>query len=372
MNKRILVATVPLVAATLAVVLLLAAFSRPCLACGSQTPPSPCGVNLSAMTINQGDDSTPWWNFLSPRDDQVAHIYLGLNNNSGTSQTSYTYQIAYGGDWDPAVAGVVTPTMGSGDLGPAGSQKANETIEISVPYSTTQSGDLVITATVQSTDGLCIFRTPVTTTLRINDAGPTVWPITPRTCPKAGAKPQLTFGIRNPNDHSETYNIVARSYNPLGGTASDQFSLDGQGAVATLKPVKLRPGQSKKVKIDCETFGYCLTGGENQVRVEASPAGNVGGQALAWSNVTIRDPDSVCPELKDWWFFMPPALLAALIGIPSAVAALGAGAYTTRGKKTRSQRKPGSRDEIIGQIVTPSVDPKQGKDVTHGKPKMRD
>lgn len=372
MNKRILVAGVPLIAAVLAVLLMMAASSRPCLACGSQTPPSPCGVNLSAMTINQGDQSVPWWNFASPRDEQVAHVYLGLNNNQGTSLTGYTYQIAYGGDWDPAVAGVVTPTIGNGELGPAGSQQANETIEISVPYTATQSGNLTITATVQSTDGFCIFRTPVTTTLRINDVGPTVWPVTPRTCPKAGGKPQLTFGIRNPSDQKETYNIVARSYNPLGGTASDQFGLDGQGAVATLAPVTLRPGQSKKIKIDCETFGYCLTGGENQVRVEASPTSNSGTEAMAWSNVTIRDPSSVCPELKDWWFFMPPALIALLVGVPSAAAAIGGGAYATRKKNASRGGKPTTRDPIVSPVVTPLDSSSSGKTITHGKPNKRE
>lgn len=370
MIKRVLIACLPLVGASLGVAVLLATLSQPCLACGSQTPPMPCGVNLSAMTLKQGDDRAAWWDALSPRDDRVIHVYLGLNNNQGSSTSGYTYNISCGGDWDPGVAGVVTPTVGSGELGPAGSQRANETIEISVPYSTTQIGDLVITATVQSTDGLCIFRQPVTTTVRINEEGPTVWAVTPRTCPKAGAKPQLTFGIRNPNDETETYSVVARSYNPMGGTASDQFNLNGQDAVATLEPLTIRPGQSKKVKIDCETFGYCLTGGENQVRLEVSPTTNEELKAVAWSNVTIRDPESVCPEIEDWWFFMPPALAAVLIGVPSAIAALGGGAYVAR---TRKPKIPPPTRPNVPKVQAPEREPKPpastGEDVTHGRPK---
>lgn len=372
MKKRLLLTVFSVTIALVGMVLLMTATSQPCLACTAQTPPSPCGVNLSAITINQNDAKDAWWSFLAPRDERVAHVYLGLNNNKGTSNTSYTYQIAYGGDWDPGVAGVVTPTVGSGQLGPAGSQGANDTIEISVPYSLTQSGNLVITATVQSSDGLCIFRTPVTTTLRLNDLGPTVWPITPRTCPKAGAKPPLTFGVRNPTDSKETYSVVARAYNPLGGTASDQFSLNGQGATVNLEPLTLRPGQSKQVKIDCETFGYCMTGGENQVRLEVSPVSNSDVEAVAWSNVTIRDPESVCPEVKDWWFFMPPALMAGLIGIPSAAAALGGGAYAARRKSKNSPGKPKSRDPIGGKDVTTIVDPQpSGQEIDHGKPRKR-
>lgn len=372
MKKRLLLMAFSVTIALVTMALLMAATSQPCLACTAQTPPSPCGVNLSAITINQNDAKDTWWSFLAPRDERVAHVYLGLNNNQGTSNTSYTYQIVYGGDWDPGVAGVVTPTVGSGQLGSAGSQKANDTIEISVPYSLTQSGNLVITATVQSTDGLCIFRTPVTTTLRLNDLGPTVWPITPRTCPKAGAKPPLTFGVRNPTSSKETYSVVASAYNPLGGTASDQFSLNGQGATASLEPLTLRPGQSKQIKINCETFGYCITGGENQVRLAVSPASNSAVEAVAWSNVTIRDPDSVCPEVKDWWFFMPPALMAALIGIPSAAAALGGGAYIVRKKNTNAPGQPRKRDSIVGKDVITTVDPQRpGQDITHGKPRKR-
>lgn len=372
MKKRLLLTVFSVTITLVCMVLLMAATSQPCLACTGQAPPSPCGVNLSAITINQNDAKDAWWSFLAPRDERVAHVYLGLNNNKGTSDTSYTYQIAYGGDWDPGVAGVVTPTLGSGQLGPAGSQKANDTIKISVPYSLTQFGNLVITATVQSTDGLCIFRTPVTTTLRLNDLGPTVWPITPRTCPKAGAKPPLTFGVRNPTDSTETYNVVAHAYNPLGGTASDQFSINGQGATVNLEPLTLRPGQSKQVKIDCETFGYCMTGGENQVRLEVSPVSNSDVEAVAWSNVTIRDPESVCPEVKDWWFFMPPALMAGLIGIPSAAAALGGGAYVARRKTMNPQGKPKTRDSIVGKDVTTIGDPKPpGQDIDHGKPRKR-
>lgn len=368
--KRLSLVIVSVLVPLVAVIILMTVTSRPCLACGSQDPPSPCGVNLSAMTIKQSDDRNSWWDFLSPRDKRIMHVYLGLNNNQGSGTRQYAYQIAYSGDWDPAIAGVVTPTLGAGELGPAGTKQANQTIEISVPYSTTQTGSLVLTATVTSVDGLCIFRTPVTTTLQINDTGPTVWPVTPRTCTPASAKPRLTFGIRNPNDKAETYTIVARSVNPVGGDASDQFNLNGAGSEADLGQMTLRPGEAEKIKIDCETFGYCMTGGENQVHLEVTPLDDPATQATAWSNVTIRDPESVCPEIKDWWFFMPTTLLAGLIGIPSALA-IGSGAAVLRPKRPERIEKPNSRGGISKDPQETTNQPGSGKDISHGRPRPK-
>lgn len=368
-KKRLLLAALSCVIPLIAVALLLTVTAKPCVACGSQTPPSPCGVNLSAMTIRQSDDHSSWWNFLSPRDQRIMHVYLGLNNNQGSSRTQYSYQIAYSGDWNPDAAGIVTPTVGLGELGPAGSKQANQTIEISIPYSTTDSGLLVITATVESADGLCIFRSPVTTTLQINDVGPTVWPITPRTCTPASAKPRLTFGIRNPNNIAETYSIVARAVNPAGGVASDQFTLNGSGSEVNLGLMTIKPGKSEKVKIDCETFGYCLTGGENQVHLEVTPVDDQETKATAWSSVTIRDPEAVCPEIKDWWFFMPPALTTAFVAVPSLLGLVG-GAAVLRPKRPNAIARPVPQKKILPNEPL-SNQPGKGNSVTHGRPRLK-
>ncbi len=375
MKKRIFWLSAPLSLAFLSFIILglVLWLSSPetCLACTEQVSPSPCGVNLSTTTVRQGDNREAWWDFMAPHEDQTLHVYLGLNNNQGSGSPNYSYQITYEGEWNPDIAGVVTPTMGSGQLGPAGSNKANETIEITIPYSNTQSGDLVVTAIVKSQDGTCIFPEVVTSTVRLNQSGPTVWPVTPRTCPKAGEVRQLTFGIRNPTEETQIYNVVARAYNPRGGSASDQFNLNGQGPEATLPSVEVKAGKSEQVEIDCETFGYCVTGGENRVEVKVFPttASEKDFEAMAWSNITIRDPESVCPEVEDWWFLIPPLLLLGMIGVPSALVGLsGATAWwwvrrssgsspvgpppTRRGGPSRpGVRKPGTK----------------GSDISHGR-----
>jgi hypothetical protein len=358
------------VAGLLGLGLALTVEPQPCAACTSVTTPGPCSINLSAVTIKQGDTRRAWWNFLAPRADQTVHVYLGINNNQGNGSPQYTYELTYHGDWDPAAAGGITPTMGVGQLGPAGSQRANTTIEINVPYSATQTGDLILTADVKSVDGLCVFHSPVSTTVRLNQTGPTIWPITPRTCPQAGGKPELTFGVRNPGNIASTYNILARSENPLGGSEADQFSINGQGGQASLPPLTLQPGQTKEVKLTCETFGYCLTGGENRVGIRASPAITTDApyEAVAWSSVTIRDPNANCPEIQDWWFLMSPALLALLIGAPTAASALGGGAYWVkhRGNRPPPARPPRSKGQITQAPKNEEKGP-GGKDVTHGR-----
>ncbi|MBK9095394.1 MAG: hypothetical protein IPM84_22090 [Anaerolineae bacterium] len=358
------------VAGLLGLGLALTAQPQSCAACTEATVPGPCGVNLSAVTIKQGDARRVWWNFLAPRADQTVHVYLGINNNTGNGSPQYTYQLSYYGDWDPAAAGGITPTMGAGQLGPAGSSKANTTIEINVPYSSTQTGDLILTADVQSVDGLCVFHSPVSTTVRLNQTGPTVWPITPRTCPQAGGKPELAFGVRNPGNTASTYNILARAENPQGGSEADQFSINGQGGQASLPPLTLRPGETKEVKLTCETFGYCFTGGENRVGIRASSAITTDApyEAVAWSSVTIRDPNANCPEIQDWWFLMSPALLALLIGAPTAASALGGGAYWVTHRGSKPPPSPPQRSK--GQITQPpQIEPKKpgGKNVTHGR-----
>lgn len=340
--RRLLWLAIPMGCIFIGVAIFLA-FPRTCYGCSVQAQPPECGVNLSAMTLHRGDTRQAWWNFLAPREDRTLHLYLGLNNNQGNIPVDYTYQVNYNGDWDPAIAGQVTPITGTGQLGPAGTRNANNTIEITVPYSTTQTGDLNVTTNVQSTNGACVFHSPASTIVRLNDAGPTVWPITPRTCPNAGTRPQINFGLRNPSDTAETYDVVARAYNPFGGSNSDQFNLNGQGAEAQLPPVEVKPGETKQIKVDCETFGYCVTGGENRVELRVRPRSGGGKQAsianaqpsfdaFAWSNVTIRDPNASCPEPRDWWFLMPPLLLALLIGVPAALAAMGGGAAYLRSR----------------------------------------
>lgn len=375
-TKRVLLLLAPIVVAGAALAVLAFALlgnAKPCYACGSQTPPPPCGVNLSALTLKQGDDRRAFWGFLAPRQERVIHAYLGLNNNQGGGSPGYSYAISYAGDWDPGVSGVVTPTQGSGSLGPAGTKRANRTIELTIPYSDTQRGDLVITATVQSTDAQCNFQSPVTATLRLNEVGPTVWPITPRTCPQAGKKPQLIFGIRNPGAATATYSMTAAAVNPHGGSAADQFNLNGQGGQATLPALTLRPGQTKKVTVSCETFGYCLTGGENRVELRVRPASDTEGvfEAVAWSSVTIRDPNAVCPEVEDWWFLMPPLLVGLIIGVPSVASALGTTIWAVRrrrppappppppspGRYEPPLQKRGERKGSGGKDITPDGPP---------------
>lgn len=375
-TKRALLLLAPLaVAAAGLAVLAFAIFgnAKPCYACGSQTPPPPCGVNLSALTLKQGDDRRAFWGFLAPRPERVIHAYLGLNNNQGSGSPGYSYELSYAGDWDPAVSGVVTPTQGSGRLGPAGTKAANQTIELTIPYSDTQRGDLVITAMVRSTDAQCNFQSPVTATLRLNETGPTVWPITPRTCPQAGKKPQLIFGIRNPGAATATYSMTAAAVNPHGGSAADQFNLNGQGGQAVLPALTLRPGQTKKVTVSCETFGYCLTGGENRVELRVRPASDAEGvfEAVAWSSVTIRDPDAVCPEVEDWWFLMPPLLVGLLIGVPSFAAVAGAGTWVLRKPKPAKPAQPKRSTHRPVEIQETKKKSPGGKDVTPDDPISR-
>lgn len=64
MKKRLLLTVFSVTIALAGVVLLMTATSQPCLACTAQTPPSPCGMNLSAITINQNDAKDAWWSFL--------------------------------------------------------------------------------------------------------------------------------------------------------------------------------------------------------------------------------------------------------------------------------------------------------------------
>ncbi|MBK9233379.1 MAG: hypothetical protein IPO15_21680 [Anaerolineae bacterium] len=358
------------VAGLLGLGLALTAQPQSCAACTKVTVPGPCGVNLSAVTIKQGDARRVWWNFLAPRVDQTVHVYLGINNNTGTGSPQYTYQLSYYGDWDPAAAGGITPTMGAGQLGPAGSSKANTTIEINVPYSSTQTGDLILTADVKSVDGLCASRSPVSTTIRLNQTGPTVWPITPRL--SAGRR-QTRTDVRRAQSGQHSVHLQHSGPAPRihrAGPEADQFSINGQGGQASLPPLTLRPGETKEVKLTCETFGYCFTGGENRVGIRASSAITTDApyEAVAWSSVTIRDPNANCPEIQDWWFLMSPALLALLIGAPTAASALGGGAYWVTHRGSKPPPSPPERPK--GQITRPSqIEPKKpgGKNVTHGR-----
>jgi hypothetical protein len=293
-----------------------------CLACTDTVPQPSCGANISATTVHQGTDRKEWWGFLAPRDPQVIHVYLGLNHNAGSGKATYQYSIATTGDWQPdAARGGLSPATGNGVLGEVGTQSANDTIEITIPYTTTDKGNLNITTTLTGPD--CSFNPPtLTTTVRLNEQGPTIWPVMPHTCPKAGEKPKLTFGISNPSGETQTYSLVAVASNLYGGTNADVFSLNGQGGEAVLDPLTVRPYETKKVNLDCETFGYCFTGAENRIQLKVKPAPDSTDdfEAVAWSNVTIRDPNAVCPESRDWWHLMPAWLAGAFAGLIGIVA----------------------------------------------------
>lgn len=294
----------------------------PCFACTTQ-PPTSCTSNLSAMTVRQNDERKAWWSFLDKREEQTLNVYLGLNYVNGTTPMSGTYVISVD---DPVLDAVVTPKQIAFTLQPVGQRGSFDTHKITIPYSTiTGTRDLNVTATLINSNGACDLPPTLNSTVHINQTGPTVWPVVPRTCPVAGEKANLSFGLRNPSDTPQTYNVVARSVNPYGGTASDLFNLNGQGDTANLGPFTLGPGKTEQIKLDCETFGYCMTTGENRVGLEVSPAVNSEqfNTAEAWSNVTISDPNAPCPVVKDWWFLMPPLVLGLLIGVPLAIAALG-------------------------------------------------
>jgi hypothetical protein len=287
--------------------------AQPCFACTTQ-PPTSCTSNLSAMTVRQNDERKAWWDFLDKREEQTLNVYLGLNYVNGTTPMSGTYEISVD---DPILDPVIEPKQVTFVLQPAGERGSFDTQEITIPYGTiTATKDLNITATLMDTNGACDLPPNLTSTVRINPTGPTVWPVVPRTCPVAGEKANLIFGLRNPSDTPQTYNVVARAVNPYGGTDSDLFNLNGQGDTANLGPFTLGPGKTEQIKLDCETFGYCMTSGENRVGLEVTPAVNSEQftTAEAWSNVTISDPNTPCPVVKDWWFLMPPLVLAAIIG----------------------------------------------------------
>ena len=342
----------------LALTILWLSLPEPCAACGSQVPPPVCTFNMTGLTVNSTTSRKVWWNFVDSRPERSANVYLGINHNQGPNPVKFTYHISYKGDWNPDDSGGITPTDGTGVLGPAGESNANQTIQISVPYSETQNGSLTITATVTSPDGSCPFSSqPLNTTLRLNQQGPTVWPVTPRVCPKPGEKPTLEFGVRNSGSEKQSYLVSASAYNPFGGSVSDLFSLNSQGSDATLPVLEVEAGKEELIKVSCETFGYCITGGENRVDLLVTPVqANPNNQyeAIASSNVTIRDPRTICPDVKDFWFFMPLGLVAFLwtagAGVPGVVAIY---------LMSRKRGGGGSNDTIIIPPLTEDSDPSQ-------------
>lgn len=335
-----------------------------CLACSTQAvnPPPTCSANMTAMTVRKADDRKAWWNFMDKREDRTMKIYLGLNRNSGNTPVSYEYTITANGGWQPTS---IKPITGTGTLGFPGN--ANHTLEVTIPYSITDQGDLNLTATVNSPS--CVF-TPntVTTKVRLNDQGPTVWPITSRSCPVAGEKPTFRFGVRNPSDQLQTYNVTARANPRFGGDHTPNLGGDGtpsgQEGLHQFPDMTLKGGEAKEVQVTCETFGFCLTGSESRVDLEVNPAVGSAEQfspAIASSNVTIRDPQSVCPALEDWWFIMSPLLFWSLIGVPTALALGGAAWYFW--PKTATPVPPGggagptSRKKPAGETITLGTNP---------------
>jgi hypothetical protein len=312
---------------------------EPCYSCStSPPPPVACQSNMSAMTVRQEDQRDVWWDWFDDREEQTLNIYMGMNYVNGTNPLTATYRINAS---EPFVDAGLDPNQVTFDLQNAGGAGSNDTQIIKVPYgSVTNTQQIDITATLVDTNQECpTLPETVTTTVRLNPTGPTVWPIVPRSCPMPGEESQLAFGVRNPSDTEQTYNLVAYAENtdPYSGENSDVFNLNGtEGGNADLGMMTLEPGQVEQVPITCETFGYCFTGGENRVGIEVSPVGS-GEQfdgAQAWMNVTLRDQEAECPVANDWWFLMPPWLLPLLIGAPlaalllAALLLVGGGSYT--------------------------------------------
>lgn len=242
--------------------------------------------------------------------------------NNGAAPLPYTYELVSSGAWLPAS---VTPITGSGLLSPGNN---NATIEVTIPYSTTDVGDLNLTANITSP---CPFNPPsATTQVRINEQGPTVWPITSRACPMAGEKPKFKFGLRNPGEQPQTYNVTARALTQFGGDHTPILNSDGtQPGVYQFPDMMLQPGQAQEVAVTCETFGFCLTGSESRVNLEVRPVLGSSEQfdALASSNVTVRDPMASCPLMEDWWFIMPPLVFWGLVATPFLLGGAAAAKY---------------------------------------------
>lgn len=360
------------IAITFGLVLLgVAVIEQPktCFACSSDpvNPPPTCSASMSAMTVRKADERKAWWpwSMLDQREERTLKVYLGLNRNSGITPVSYEYTITANGDWQPST---ITPITGTGTLGFPGG--ANETLEVTIPYSLTDQGTLNLTATVSSSS--CVF-TPntVTSSVQLNKQGPTVWPITSRSCPLAGEKPTFKFGVRNPSDQPQIYSVTARANPQFGGDHTPNLGGDGttsgQPGLHQFPDMTLKSGEAKEIQITCETFGFCLTGSESRVQLEVNPAAGSAEQftpAVAASSVTIRAPESVCPALEDWWFIMAPLVLLTLVGLPTALALLGGTAWFVLHSGSATPPPP---DGGGSTSDSPTI-PKTGKGVDKGTP----
>jgi hypothetical protein len=317
----------------------------PCYSCGNATAKA-CSVNLSGFTLRKGDPSREWWQAFKS-DDHTMKAYLALSHNSGAGTAPFEYEIQVGGDWDPNKVGKgITPIKGSGMLGSPGASDANQVIEIVIPYTDSFEGDVVMTATVKSINPAnpsanCNFsasasvtgnQTQISTKLRIDKDGPTAWPVLPTTCPVAGEKPTLTFGVRNYSSQSQTYNVSAIALNEGSQQQNEFFTINGQQGVFTanqqganreiaIKTLTLGPWQTELVKLTCETFGYCVPGATNQVklRVKSASGGNNAFESSATTGLIIRDPNTQCPSVEDWGTVMPPWLAGTLAGLTTLI-----------------------------------------------------
>ncbi|HEY1016926.1 MAG TPA: hypothetical protein VGE07_29705 [Herpetosiphonaceae bacterium] len=300
-----------LAAGILAALVFFAAEST-CYACTAQNPPPDCSANLSEMTVEKGALDPPWWAWLTPRDEESITLFIGMNYNNGVQPLEATYDVAID---DPAFDQALPPESRrlTFKLDP---DSPNDTQLIRIPLRQIPSGDLRLTATLAGGGQPCQLPQTLEGTVRVNDDGPVVWPITPRACPLAGEERELTFGVLNPSDQQRTYVLSATAEN-ANGQGGETFNLAAQGATATLPPVTIEPGETATVTLDCETFGFCLTGGENTIRLDVRPvAGSDESFAVASaaSSVTVRAPAADCNELEDWWLVMSPLLLGSLVG----------------------------------------------------------
>lgn len=305
--------------------LLVFTSAAPCYACTAQNPPPDCSANVSEMTVERGALDPPWWSWITPRDEESINVFIGMNYNNGVQPLEATYLIQID---DPSFDQALAPESKqiTFKLDPS---NPNDTQQIRIPLTQVPANDLLITATLALGGQPCQLPQELAGAIKVNDDGPQVWPITPRVCPLAGEERELAFGVLNTSDQRRTYEVVATAEN-VNGQGGETFNLAAQGATATLPLLTIDPGDTVTVTLNCETFGFCLTGGENRIRLAIRPLAGSDEKfklAEAASSVTVRAASAECNELEDWWLVMSPLLLGSLIGVPLLLSLLGFGGY---------------------------------------------
>lgn len=294
--------------------------TRTCAACMLQSPGPRCSATLSRLTLHAQDEPDAWWRQLLPHAAHTLSVYLSLDY-LGAAPADVIYRV----DVEQTTAGSrrsVTSKRITVRLDPASRGGRHSSYRIDIPYQDAPVGDLELTATRIAGGGSCDFPVSLTTTLPIVSAGPTVWPVTPRVCARAGEQPEIIFGVHNPGPGAATLSLVARASDPFG---SQTFALEGQDDEVNLPPIRLGPDQARRVEVDCATFGYCLAGAQNNVELEVRSAEDNGlflSPAVASANVVIRAPGESCASPRDWWFLLPSGVGSWIGGLTVLVAGL--------------------------------------------------